>query len=198
MRDARFLSNDALETLRWRARLHAGRLFQEHGPLWLRIVAREATPPSNPNVATAPAKQAQTIEMLKPYRWRHGRADCRGHWVGSTRMTETTCTTTIIAITPALLVACAGSGGVADAEVCPASRSLSALGAPCRIRTCDLRIRSPLLYPAELRARADWIPCGARRRQSAPRPSSVGLASRGTGGRPRASGAQVRRMKLSA
>ena len=26
-------------------------------------------------------------------------------------------------------------------------------GAPCRIRTCDLRIRSPLLYPAEPRAR---------------------------------------------
>ncbi len=26
-------------------------------------------------------------------------------------------------------------------------------GAPGRIRTCDLRIRSPLLYPAELRAR---------------------------------------------
>jgi hypothetical protein len=25
-------------------------------------------------------------------------------------------------------------------------------GAPGRIRTCDLRIRSPLLYPAELRA----------------------------------------------
>ena len=25
-------------------------------------------------------------------------------------------------------------------------------GAPDRIRTCDLRIRSPLLYPAELRA----------------------------------------------
>ncbi len=28
------------------------------------------------------------------------------------------------------------------------------IGAPCRIRTCDLRIRSPVLYPAELRARA--------------------------------------------
>ena len=26
-------------------------------------------------------------------------------------------------------------------------------GAPCRSRTCDLRIRSPVLYPAELRAR---------------------------------------------
>ena len=25
-------------------------------------------------------------------------------------------------------------------------------GAPDRIRTCDLRIRSPLLYPAELQA----------------------------------------------
>ena len=28
-------------------------------------------------------------------------------------------------------------------------------GAPGRIRTCDLRIRSPALYPAELRAR-NW------------------------------------------
>ncbi len=26
-------------------------------------------------------------------------------------------------------------------------------GAPCRIRTCDLRLRRPTLYPAELRAR---------------------------------------------
>ena len=39
-------------------------------------------------------------------------------------------------------------------------------GAPCRIRTCDLRIRSPLLYPAELRARTGWIPCRAPRGQS--------------------------------
>lgn len=29
------------------------------------------------------------------------------------------------------------------------------LGAPGRTRTCDLRIRSPLLYPSELRRRAD-------------------------------------------
>jgi hypothetical protein len=26
------------------------------------------------------------------------------------------------------------------------------VSAPCRIRTCDRRIRSPMLYPAELRA----------------------------------------------
>lgn len=26
------------------------------------------------------------------------------------------------------------------------------IGPPCMIRTCDQRIRSPLLYPAELRA----------------------------------------------
>ena len=31
-------------------------------------------------------------------------------------------------------------------------KSLKRLGTPGRIRTCDLRIRSPLLYPAELRA----------------------------------------------
>ena len=31
--------------------------------------------------------------------------------------------------------------------------------APDRIRTCDLRIRSPLLYPAELQAHKNfWIP----------------------------------------
>ena len=30
-------------------------------------------------------------------------------------------------------------------------------GAPDRIRTCDQRLRKPLLYPAELRVR-DWIP----------------------------------------
>ena len=32
------------------------------------------------------------------------------------------------------------------------SRTNSACRAPGRIRTCDLRIRSPMLYPAELRA----------------------------------------------
>jgi hypothetical protein len=36
----------------------------------------------------------------------------------------------------------------------PRELSLSNLSAPGRIRTCDLRIRSPLLYPAELRGRA--------------------------------------------
>ena len=30
-------------------------------------------------------------------------------------------------------------------------------GAPCRIRTCDLRIRNPMLYPAGLRARCAYI-----------------------------------------
>ena len=39
------------------------------------------------------------------------------------------------------------------------------LGAPSRIRTCDLRLRRPLLYPTELLARRRWdearttIPC---------------------------------------
>ena len=32
------------------------------------------------------------------------------------------------------------------------TRNLLINGAPGRIRTCDLRIRSPLLYPAELQA----------------------------------------------
>jgi hypothetical protein len=30
-------------------------------------------------------------------------------------------------------------------------------GTPGRIRTCDLRIRSPLLYPAELQAHKGWF-----------------------------------------
>jgi hypothetical protein len=38
--------------------------------------------------------------------------------------------------------------GVADV-----GQPLYFYGAPGRIRTCDLRIRSPALYPAELRAR---------------------------------------------
>ena len=32
------------------------------------------------------------------------------------------------------------------------AEALAKAGVPGRIRTCDLRIRSPLLYPAELRA----------------------------------------------
>jgi hypothetical protein len=31
-----------------------------------------------------------------------------------------------------------------------------AIGAPYRSRTCGLKIRSLALYPAELRARAEW------------------------------------------
>ncbi len=34
--------------------------------------------------------------------------------------------------------------------------TLGFTGAPGRIRTCDLRIRSPALYPAELRALKSW------------------------------------------
>ncbi len=33
------------------------------------------------------------------------------------------------------------------------AKTLYITGTPDRIRTCDLRIRSPLLYPAELQAR---------------------------------------------
>ena len=42
------------------------------------------------------------------------------------------------------------------------SVTLDEYGDPGRIRTCDLRIRSPLLYPAELRAPQigkDDLPC---------------------------------------
>ena len=35
-----------------------------------------------------------------------------------------------------------------------ATKSLKYNGAPGRIRTCDLRLRKPALYPAELRARS--------------------------------------------
>jgi hypothetical protein len=45
-------------------------------------------------------------------------------------------------------------------------QSILETDAPCRIRTCDLRIRSPLLYPAELRAHACEIPRSAGARQS--------------------------------
>ena len=47
---------------------------------------------------------------------------------------------------------------------CPAWRFS---GAPCRARTCDLRIRSPTLYPAELRARAEgqYTPAGPARQE---------------------------------
>jgi hypothetical protein len=38
------------------------------------------------------------------------------------------------------------------------------LDAPGWIRTSDLRIRSPLLYPAELPGRAPAGPCGRRHR----------------------------------
>jgi hypothetical protein len=34
-------------------------------------------------------------------------------------------------------------------------KTLGISGTPDRIRTCDLRIRSPLLYPAELRAQTN-------------------------------------------
>ena len=37
------------------------------------------------------------------------------------------------------------------------SKSLDFSGTPGRIRTCDLRIRSPLLYPAELQAQTKKI-----------------------------------------
>jgi hypothetical protein len=36
--------------------------------------------------------------------------------------------------------------------------------APGRIRTCDIRIRSPMLYPAELRGLADILSNGGDRR----------------------------------
>jgi hypothetical protein len=50
---------------------------------------------------------------------------------------------------------CGAEGGV-DAKIPDGSRSLSEArtGAPGRIRTCDLGLRRPTLYPAELRARA--------------------------------------------
>jgi hypothetical protein len=34
---------------------------------------------------------------------------------------------------------------------CSIQLSYGSIGTPSRIRTCDLRIRSPVLYPAELR-----------------------------------------------
>jgi hypothetical protein len=54
-------------------------------------------------------------------------------------------------------------------------QSILETDAPCRIRTCDLRIRSPLLYPAELRAHACEIPrsAGARQSSGGNRASSV-------------------------
>src|SRR5262244_2143938 len=44
-------------------------------------------------------------------------------------------------------------------------------GGPGRTRTCDLRFRKPLLYPAELRDLADSINGGAPRRNRLPRPA---------------------------
>lgn len=41
-----------------------------------------------------------------------------------------------------------------------AMTGIIACGAPCRIRTCDLGIRSPLLYPSELMAR--FLACLSR------------------------------------
>ena len=41
-----------------------------------------------------------------------------------------------------------------------AMTGIIACGAPCRIRTCDLGIRSPLLYPTELMAR--FLACLSR------------------------------------
>jgi hypothetical protein len=41
--------------------------------------------------------------------------------------------------------------------------------APCRTRTCDRRIRNPLLYPAELRAQFEvsfgWLLCPREKRR---------------------------------
>ncbi len=41
----------------------------------------------------------------------------------------------------------------------PAPRPSHQGGAPCRIRTCDLRLRRPLLYPTELRAHSPHRHC---------------------------------------
>jgi hypothetical protein len=88
-------------------------------------------------------------------------------------------------------IGCAGHGhyvasGVGRWPFCcpivaPWSHLSSEIGAPCRTRTCDLRIRSPLLYPAELRAREDEVPRargrdnrgGTRRQDDRPRRSTL-------------------------
>jgi hypothetical protein len=45
---------------------------------------------------------------------------------------------------------------IVDAIVFNGNRS-EKVGAPCRIRTCGLRLRRPSLYPAELRARLNLL-----------------------------------------
>src|ERR1700730_12815754 len=48
------------------------------------------------------------------------------------------------------------------------------LGGPDRTRTCDLRFRKPLLYPAELRDRPAFLVANRASRQSASRTSAIG------------------------
>src|SRR6185436_20179416 len=65
-----------------------------------------------------------------------------------------------------------------DGEPSRSATALSVAGAPGRTRTSDRRIRSPLLYPAELRARDPGrasVPGRARR----PRALDPGLGGRG-------------------
>ena len=54
------------------------------------------------------------------------------------------------------------AGGEAVETIVVGGAGEAGVGAPGRIRTCDRRIRSPLLYPAELQGRCDpW--CQMRR-----------------------------------
>ena len=56
----------------------------------------------------------------------------------------------------------AGAVGPAASAANPDCRSSSLdidRGTPGRIRTCDLRIRSPLLYPTELQAHVSYVWC---------------------------------------
>ena len=68
------------------------------------------------------------------------------------------------------------------------------IGDPCRARTCNLRIRSPLLYPVELRGRIDVRlasrlsgsrPCGGRWRNCRRSRSAAGCGRAASARRPR-------------
>ena len=58
-----------------------------------------------------------------------------------------------------VLVLVRGEGGGPGGTRSPLTPSQGGNGDPCRIRTCDLPLRRPLLYPAELRDQFSLTAC---------------------------------------
>src|ERR1700722_15643044 len=85
-----------------------------------------------------------------------------------------------------------GRTGFAESYGPRGGRGIERRNAPCRTRTCDRRIRNPLLYPAELRAQFK------SQLRLATMSQGAGEARRfATGGTTRPCGSRVRSVKLT-